>query len=68
MEGYYTAFSSDIRVDVMRWKWVRLDPLSLLGVDLPQVALKEPDAIHALLEQSAYDAPLTLAAVAERGA
>jgi hypothetical protein len=67
MEGYYTAFSSDIRVDVMRWKWVRLDPLSLSGVELPQVALKEPDAIYTLLEQSAFDAPLALAAVAERG-
>jgi hypothetical protein len=68
MEGYYTAFSSDIRVDVMGWKWVRLEPLSLPDVELPQVALKEPDAIYTLLEHSAYDAPLTLAAVAERGA
>jgi hypothetical protein len=65
MEGYYTAFSSDVRVDVMRWKWVRLEPLSLSGVELPQVALKEPDEIYALLEHSAYDAPLTLTAVAE---
>jgi hypothetical protein len=67
MEGYYTAFSSDIKVDVMRWKWVRLDPLSLSDIELPQVALKEPDAIYALLEHSAYDAPLTLTAVAEGG-
>ena len=67
MEGYYTAFSSDVRVDVMRWKWVRLDPLSLAGVELSQVMLKEPDVIYTLLEQSA-NAPLALTAVAERGA
>jgi DNA-binding transcriptional regulator YhcF (GntR family) len=67
MEGYYTGFSSDIKVDAMRWKWVRLDPLSLSGVELAQVVLKEPDAIYDLLEHSTYDAPLTLAAVVERG-
>jgi hypothetical protein len=66
MEGYYTSFSSDIKVDVMRWRWVRLDPSSLAGVELSRLALKEPHTIYALLQDSAYDAPLPLTAVAER--
>jgi DNA-binding transcriptional regulator YhcF (GntR family) len=66
MEGYYTCLSNDVQVDAMRWRWVRLDPGSLSGVELSQVVLKEADVIHALLEDAAYDAaPLALAAVAE---
>jgi hypothetical protein len=51
----------------MRWKWVRLDPVSLSGVELPQVTLKDPGEIYELLEHSAFDPPLTLGAVVERG-
>ncbi|MGH3673974.1 MAG: hypothetical protein ACRDSH_25620 [Pseudonocardiaceae bacterium] len=65
MDGYYTGFSSDIRVDAMRWKWVRLDPVSLAGVDLQKVTLIEPDKIHALLENSVNDVPVDLAAIVE---
>jgi hypothetical protein len=65
MDGYYTGFSSDIQVDAMRWKWVRLDPTSLSGVDLQEVTLNDPDTIHALLENSAHDVPLDLAATVE---
>ncbi len=65
MDGYYTGFSSDIQVDAMRWKWVRLEPASLSGVDLQEVRLNDPDAIHALLEHSANDVPLDLAAIVE---
>lgn len=66
MEGYYTSLSSDIEVDAWRWKWVRLDPAPLSGVELSQVVLKEPDAIHALVEERArYSGPLALTAVVE---
>lgn len=66
MDGYYTGFSSDIQVDAMRWKWVRLDPTSLSGVDLQEVILNDPDMIHTLLEgHSANDVPLDLAAIVE---
>lgn len=65
MDGYYTGLSSDIRVNAMRWKWVRLEPASLSGVDLQEVTLNDPDAIHALLENSANDVPLDLAAIVE---
>ncbi|MDQ3764130.1 MAG: hypothetical protein M3460_21840 [Actinomycetota bacterium] len=65
MDGYYTGFSSDIQVDAMHWKWVRLDPASLSDVDLQKVTLNDPDMIHALLEHTANDVPLDLAAIVE---
>lgn len=65
MDGYYTGFSSDIRVDAMRWKWVRIDPASLSGIDLQKVTIKDPETIHELLEKSANDVPLDLAAIVE---
>jgi hypothetical protein len=65
MDGYYTGFSSDVQVDAMRWKWVRIDPTSLSGVDLQEVTLNDPDKIHALLEGSANDVPLDFAAIVE---
>lgn len=65
MQGYYTGLSSDIQVDAFRWRWVRLDPASLSGVELSDVVLKEPEVIYALLENFAYDASLTLTDVAE---
>jgi hypothetical protein len=65
MDGYYTGFSSDIQVDAMRWKWVRLDPTSLSGVDMQKVTLNDPDMIYALLENAANDVLLDLAAIVE---
>jgi hypothetical protein len=65
MDGYYTGLSSDIQVDAMRWKWVRLDPTSLSDIDLQEVKLNDPDVIHALLENSPTDVPLDLAAIVE---
>jgi hypothetical protein len=65
MDGYYTGFSSDIQVDAMRWKWMRIDPASLSGVDLQKVTINDPEMIHALLENSANDVPVDLAALVE---
>lgn len=66
MEGHYTSFSSDVLVGTGRWKWVRLNPASLSGVELSHVMLREPGVIHALLEgHSMYAGPLALADVAE---
>lgn len=67
MEGYYTGFGSDIKVHAMRWVWVRLDPVSLSGVDLAGVVLKPPDVLYARFEHPPYEAPLKLAAISERG-
>jgi TIR domain len=66
MEGHYTSFSSDVLVGTGHWRWVRLDPATLAGVDLSQVTLREPGVIHARLEgYSMYAGPLALADVAE---
>jgi len=66
MEGYYTGYSSDIEVSVGRWKWVRLDPVSLSGVDLSEVTLREPRILYGDVENhTQYDAPLSLNAVVE---
>jgi len=67
MEGYYTALLSDIKVDTMAWRWVRLDPTSPSEVKLPQLRLKEPDVIYALLAQSTGNSPLRLSAIIEEG-
>ncbi len=62
MEGHYTGFASDITVSTGWWRWVRLDPGSLAGLD--GVTLREPAALHELvMNHSEYDAPLTLADV-----
>jgi DNA-binding transcriptional regulator YhcF (GntR family) len=66
MEGYYTGFTSDIKVDVERWKWIRLDPVTLSGVEVERVTLKEPEMIYTLLGNSTQDAPLPLTAVIGR--
>jgi TIR domain len=66
MEGYYTVFLGDVQVGCEPWKWVRLDPASLLGVDLSQVTLREPDVLHALVQEHLDDAgPMALADVVE---
>jgi hypothetical protein len=65
MDGYYTGFSSDIQVDAMRWKWMRIDSASLSGVDLQKVTINDPEMIYALLENSANDVPVDLAALVE---
>jgi len=66
MEGYYTCFLSDIQVDAGRWKWVLLDPASLAGIELPQITLRQPASLHALIEQhSPCDPPLALGDIRE---
>jgi hypothetical protein len=66
MEGYYTSYSNDVHASSGRWRWVRLDPASLGGVELSRVVLREPGMLHELVENhSKKAAPLALTAVAE---
>lgn len=66
MEGYYTCFLSDVQVASAPWKWVRLDPASLSGVELSRVTLQEPRLIYTLVQKhSQHDMPLSLTAVTE---
>ncbi|MGH8931921.1 MAG: GntR family transcriptional regulator [Egibacteraceae bacterium] len=60
MDGYYTSFLSDIEVDAMRWKWVRLDAATLSGVELGGLVLKEPQLIYDALGESAAPVPLSV--------
>lgn len=64
MDGFYTGFGSDVEVSVGTWKWVRLDPDSLAGVDLAAVHLRDPSVLAAHIEaHTQYEAPLTLAEI-----
>ena len=66
MEGHYSHLIDDVRAGVGSWKWVRLDPASLTGVDLSRVWLRDLDLVHdKVAGYSRHDAPLPLAAVAE---
>lgn len=66
MEGCYTGLATDIEISLARWRWVRLDPASLDGVDMAAVALRSPTEIHTLIEQhSPRDGLLDLTAIGE---
>jgi hypothetical protein len=68
MEGYHTGLTRDGHVGTGFWKWVRIDPGSLEGADLPGMTLRDPAELYALLEaHSQYDAPLALAELGEVG-
>jgi DNA-binding transcriptional regulator YhcF (GntR family) len=67
MEGYYTAFLSDIKVAAMPWKWLRIDSASLADVDLPRLTIKDPETVYELLTESTGKASLPISAVTEDG-
>lgn len=61
MDGYYLGFGSDITVSFGRWKWARLET----GIT-PEVSLREPAALHALVAgRSPYDPPLAVDEIGE---
>ncbi len=64
MNGYYTGLSTDVHVDALPWRWLRLDVPPSCG-DLSQAVLKEPRMLYTLLDRSIDDAPLPLGAVLE---
>jgi hypothetical protein len=66
LDGHYTGLASDVGVVAGRWKWVRLDPATLAGVELGAVRLRAPEELYARIEaHSQYDPPLPLDAAAE---
>lgn len=68
MDGYYSAFGSDVSVGYGRWRWVRIDPDSITGADLSSVTLRAPKDFHALLAAHGDRAgPITLAELREGG-
>ena len=66
MDGFYTGFANDVKVDVGRWRWARLDQASLSGVELGDLRLRPPSVIAELLESKRSSVPLALAAIVER--
>jgi hypothetical protein len=65
--GHYTGYASDIEVSRGRWTWVRLDPVSLTGVDLGRARLRDPQDLAELLDDHSQPSspPLPLAAIVE---
>ena len=49
LEGYYTAFASDVSVASGPWKWVRINPATIKGTDLSKMVFRKPAEIGALL-------------------
>lgn len=49
MDGYYTSVLSDTQVVGNRWRWVRVDPESTIGVDLTTATLGDPVDLYAIL-------------------
>lgn len=58
MEGHYTSFTTDISVGCGLWKWVRIDPATIKGVDLSQVVLRHPREIKKVLARQSKDTNL----------
>jgi DNA-binding transcriptional regulator YhcF (GntR family) len=67
MEGYYTGVTTDVQVDAMPWKWVRIEPASLVEVKIPQIRLKEPEMVYTFLTQLTDNLPLPISAITEEG-
>jgi DNA-binding transcriptional regulator YhcF (GntR family) len=65
MTGYYTSFTSDVRVDAMAWTWVRLDPASVGPSGYPHVRLKDPGTVNDVLMKYTDRSPIAASAVLE---
>jgi hypothetical protein len=66
MAGYYTCFEDDVTVLYGPWRWVRLDPATIAGVDLSRIALRAPREIgERLADYPAHAGPLALSQVIE---
>ena len=66
LEGYYTAFASDVSVASGPWKWVRINPKTIKGADLSKMTLRKPAEIQELLSaHKNYQGPLSLADLVE---
>jgi len=57
MDGYYTSVLSDTQVVADRWRWVRVDPQTSLGVDLTNATLGDPAELYDVLTAHGPAAP-----------
>jgi hypothetical protein len=66
LDGYYTGFLSDAAILAERWRWVRVEPGSAVGVDLASVTVGEPRQLYETLAgRTAFDGPIPLTEVTE---
>ncbi len=66
LDGMYSAIVSDSHVVAGRWRWVRIEPRTALGIDLTTVSLADPNRLHSMLfEHDPYSRPIPLAEILE---
>lgn len=66
LDGFYTTLITDSRVDAGPWRWVRVEPRSVQGVDLNTVTLGEPGRLYdAIVGRTRFDGPIPLAQLTE---
>ena len=66
LDGYYTGFLNDTQIVAEPWRWVRVAPVSVAGVDLSSATLGQPREIYDMLAQrSQFDGPISLEQVTE---
>lgn len=59
MEGYYTALFNDVTVDSHAWRWVRIDPSTVSGVELAGVQIADPERVYMMLQHAVEPVALT---------
>jgi hypothetical protein len=66
LDGMYSAIVSDSQVVAGRWRWVRIEPRTALGIDLTTVSLADPNRLHTtIFEHDPYSRPIPLAEIIE---
>lgn len=66
LDGHYTAVLTDTEVETGRWRWVRIEPQTVAGIDLSSVQLAEPRQLHSMItDRSAYGPPIPLTEMVE---
>jgi hypothetical protein len=65
LDGYYTGIVTDTEVAADRWRWVRVEPQSLAGIDLHTVNLGDPQRVYNVLIKHAEGGPSAAIALAQ---
>lgn len=66
LDGYYTAFASDVSVASGPWKWVKINPETIKDADFSKMVLRAPAEIQGLLAaHKKHAGPLSLKEVVE---
>jgi hypothetical protein len=67
LDGYYTSVLNDTQVTADRWRWVRVEPQSVEGIDLHTVTLGAPERLYnAIIEHAQYGSAIALTQLTEK--